>query len=145
MLNKDNQNFFFFTLKNQHSGFNKINWTRTISKNQAFVQDEVPVYLNPVNKKRQINFDEELLVIFFSILNYINGKYGFSAELNINFPLIPKAQFENYLRGMGKVRLHQIKYKYFSDKLFCFGSYVMRSSTVHAKSLSLTGYRTISL
>lgn len=115
-FNKDNQNFFFFTLKNQHSGFNKINWTRTISKNQAFVQDEVPVYLNPVNKKRQINFDEELLVIFISILNYINGKYGFSAELNINFPLIPKAQFENYLRGMGKVRLHQIKYKYFSDK-----------------------------
>ncbi len=115
-FNRDNQNFFFFTLKNQHSGLNKINWTRTISKSQAYVQDEVPVYLNPVNKKRQINFDEELLVIFFSILNYINDKYGFSAEININFPLIPKAQFENYIRGMGKIRLHQIKYKYFSDK-----------------------------
>ena len=115
-FNKDNQNFFFFTLKNQHSGLNKINWTRTISKSQAFVQDDAPVYLNPVNKRRQINFDEELLVIFFSILNYINDKYGFSAEININFPLIPKAQFENYIRGMGKVRLHQIKYKYFSDK-----------------------------
>ena len=113
-FNKDNQNFFFFTLKNQHSGLNKINWTRTISKSQAFVQDDAPVYLNPVNKRRQINFDEELLVIFFSILNYINDKYGFSAEININFPLIPKAQFENYIRGMGKVRLHQIKY--FSDK-----------------------------
>ena len=115
-FNKDNQNFFFFTLKNQHSGLNKINWTKTISKSQAFVQDEAPVYLNPVNKKRQINFDEELLVIFFSILNYINDKYGFAAEININFPLIPKAQFENYIRGLGKVRLHQIKYKYFSDK-----------------------------
>ena len=115
-FNKDNQSFFFFTLKNQHSGLNKINWTRTISKSQAYVQDDAPVYLNPVNKKRQINFDEELLVIFFSILNYINDKYGFAAEININFPLIPKAQFENYIRGMGKVRLHQIKYKYFSDK-----------------------------
>lgn len=115
-FNKDNQNFFFFILKNQHSGLNKINWTKTISKSQAFVQDNAPVYLDPVNKKRQINFDEELLVIFFSILNYINDKYGFSAEININFPLITKAQFENYLRGMGKVRLHQIKYKYFSDK-----------------------------
>ena len=80
------------------------------------MQDDAPVYLNPVNKKRQINFDEELLVIFFSILNYINDKYGFAAEININFPLIPKAQFENYIRGLGKVRLHQIKYKYFSDK-----------------------------
>lgn len=115
-FNRDNQNFFFFTLKNQHSGLNKINWTRTISKGQAFVQDDVPVYLNPVNKRRVINFDEELLVIFFSILNYINDKYGFSAEININFPLIPKALFENYMRGMGKMRLQQIKYKYFSDK-----------------------------
>lgn len=115
-FNKDNQDFFFFTLKNQHSGLNKINWIKTISKSQAFVQDDAPIYLNPVNKKRQINFDEELLVIFFSILNYINDKYGFSAEININFPLISKAQFENYLQGKGKVRLLQIKYKYFSDK-----------------------------
>lgn len=115
-FNKDNQNFFFFTLKNQHSGLNKINWTRTISKSQAFIQNEAPIYLDPVNKKRRINFDEELLVIFFSILNYINDKYGFKAEINVNFPLIAKPQFENYLRGMGKSRLLQIKYKYFSDK-----------------------------
>jgi len=115
-FNKDNQNFFFFTLKNLHSGLNKINWTKTISKSQAFMQDETPVYFNPVNKKRQINFDEELLVIFFSILNYINDTYGFATEININFPLISNAQFYNYLRGMGKVRLRQIKYKYFSDK-----------------------------
>ncbi len=118
-FNKDNQNFFFFTLKNQHSGLNKINWTKTISKSQAYVQDGTPVYLNPVNKRRVINFDEELLVIFFSILNYVNDVYGFSAEININFPLIPKAQFENYLRGLGKVRLRQIKYKYYSDKALC--------------------------
>lgn len=30
----------------------------------------------PINKRRQINFDEELLIIFFSILTYINEKYG---------------------------------------------------------------------
>ena len=115
-FNKENQNFFFFTLKNLHAGLNKINWTKTISRTQVYVQDDEPVYMNPVNKKRQINFDEELLIIFFSILNHINQTYGFAAEININFPLIPKKQFENYLRGIGKVRLRQIKYKYFSDK-----------------------------
>ena len=70
-FNKDNQSFFFFIVKNLHSGYNKINWTRTISRETAVIQDEQPIYLKPVNKKRQINFDEELLVIFFSILNYI--------------------------------------------------------------------------
>ena len=116
-FNKDNQNFFFFTLRNQHSGLNKINWTKTISRSKAFINgDGCPVYMNPINKKRCINFDEELLVIFFSILNYINETYGFTAEINLNFPLIPKYQFENMLKGNGKIRLCQIKYKYFSDK-----------------------------
>lgn len=115
-FNKDNQSFFLFILRNLHSGYNKINWTRTIGTSNAIIQDNRPVYLNPVNKKRQINFDEELLVIFFSILNYISSHYGFSADINCNFNLIKGKQFETYLNGLGKVHLQQIKYKYFSDK-----------------------------
>lgn len=115
-FNKDNQSFFFFILRNLHSGYNKINWTRTIGTTNAIVQDNRPVYLNPVNKKRQINFDEELLVIFFSILNYIGDQYGFPKDINCNFNLIKGKQFETYRKGLGKVRLQQIKYKYFSDK-----------------------------
>ena len=115
-FNRENQNFFFFILKNLHSGFNKINWTRTISTTTAIVQKNRPIYLNPVNKKRKINFDEELLVIFFSILNYIGDTYGFSKEINCQFDLIKGKQFETYLKGYGKTRLLQIKYKYFSDK-----------------------------
>ena len=115
-FNKDNQNFFFFVLRNLHSGFNKINWTRTIGTTSAIVQNDSPIYLNPVNKKRQINFDEELLVIFFSILNYIGDTYGFPKNINCNFQLIKGKQFQTYLNGMGRVRLQQIKYKYFSDK-----------------------------
>ena len=115
-FNKDNQSFFFFIVKNLHSGFNKINWTRTISRETAIVQNEQPIYLKPVNKKRQINFDEELLVIFFSILNYIADTYGFPKEINCQFQLIKGAQFQTYLKGYGRTRLRQIKYKYFSDK-----------------------------
>ena len=115
-FNKDNRNFFFFVLRNLHSGFNKINWTRTIATTSAIIQSDSPIYLNPVNKKRQINFDEELLVIFFSILNYIGDQYGFPKNINCNFQLIKGKQFQTYLKGMGKVRLQQIKYKYFSDK-----------------------------
>ena len=115
-FNKDNKSFFFFVLKNLHSGLNKINWTRTISTTSAIIQGGNAIYLNPVNKKRKINFDEELLVIFFSILNYIGDTYGFPKEINCNFDLIKGKQFEKYRNGYGKVRLNQIKYKYFSDK-----------------------------
>ena len=116
-FNKKNQNFFMMVLRNLHSGNNKINWTKTISSSQAFVQDEEePIYLDPVNKKRQINFDEELLVIFFSILNYIRGRYGFPVQIQMGYELILGEQFNRYLNGYGQIRLRQIKYKYFSDK-----------------------------
>ena len=115
-FNRDNQDFFFFTIKNLHSGHNKINWTKTIARSQAYVQNGQPVYLNPVNKRRQVNFDEELMVIYFSILNYIHKEYGFPFETECHYDLINDHQFRSYLRGMGKARLQQIKYKYFSDK-----------------------------
>ena len=115
-FNRDNQNFFFFVVKNMHSGFNKINWTRTISTTPAIIQSNNPIYLNPVNKKRQVNFDEELLVIFFSIINYIGDTYGFPKQINCQFTLITGKTFDVYLHGFGKTRLRQIKYKYFSDK-----------------------------
>lgn len=115
-FNKDNRNFFFTIVKNLHSGMNKINWTRTISTTTAIVQNGQPIYLNPVNKKRQINFDEELLVIFFSILNYIGDEFGFPKNIVCQFQLITGKRFETYRKGFGTRRLQQIKYKYFSDK-----------------------------
>lgn len=114
-FNKENQQFFTFILKNLHSGFNKINWGKTIARTTAIVQDSSPTYLNPVNKKRQVNFDEELIVIFFSILQYISDTYGFRSNINFGFKLITGARFKRYLDGFGRIRLRQIKYKYFSD------------------------------
>lgn len=115
-FNKDNQSFFFTIVKNMHSGLNKINWMRTIGTTNAIIQNGQPIYLNPVNKKRQINFDEELLIIFFSILNYIGDAYGFPKQISCQYQLITGKRFETYLNGFGKTRLRQIKYKYFSDK-----------------------------
>lgn len=114
--NKDNQQFVMFVTKNLHAGFNKINWTRTIATSLAFVSGKEAVYLNPVNKKRQVNFDEELLVIYYSILQHMHEAYGFPVKMNVNFPLIKGTKFKRYLNGYGKTRLRQIKYKYFSDK-----------------------------
>ncbi len=121
--NKKNESFVMFIVKNLHSGYNKINWSRTISRSQAVVQEisggsrrQDVGYLNPINKKRQINFDEELLVIYFSILQHIHDKYGFPVSINVNFPLVRGDKFARYIDGFGKRRLKQIKYKYYSDK-----------------------------
>lgn len=113
---RENENFFFFVLRNLHSGYNKINWTRTINKCQAFVQQGAPIYLSPVNKKRQVNFDEELLVIYFSILRYMQQHYGFPVNIPVHYELVTGSRFEAYLNGQGRTRLLTIKHKYYSDK-----------------------------
>ncbi len=115
-FSRDNQDYVLFVLKSIHSGYNKINWNRTISHSQAIVQNGSPVYLRPINKKKQVNFDEELFIIYFSILNYISNYYGFHVKINMGFELITGAKFKHYLDGFGRVRLRQIRYKYFSDK-----------------------------
>ena len=117
-FNRHNQDFFTFIARNMHSGFNKIQWSKTISKSQAIVSNGVPVYTDPVNRKKVVNFDEELLVIYFSILNYISEVHGFSFDININYSLIPTKKLKSkYIdKNFGSRRLHQIKYKYFSDK-----------------------------
>ena len=114
-FNREHRDFITFTLRNIHSGFNKINWTRTIAHSPAIVQGGEPISPNPVNKKKQVNFDEELLIIFYSILNHIKETYGFYVDIQVGFPLIRGAQFKSYIEGRGAVRLRQIKYKYFSD------------------------------
>ena len=63
-----------------------------------------------------MNFDEELMVIYFSILNYIHKEYGFPFDTECHYELISDHQFKSLLKGMGKARLQEIKYKYFSDK-----------------------------
>lgn len=117
-FNRNNQDYFTFIAKNVHSGYNRINWSKTIASSQAFIQNGTPVYVEPVNRKKMVNFDEELLVIYFSILNYICETHGFSFEINIHYQLISSEKLKNtYIKkNLGCRRLKQIKYKYFSDK-----------------------------
>jgi len=95
-----------------------VNWTKTVARKQAvFARAKVPVYAEVVNRKKEIDRDEELLVIFHSIINYIHDAFGFEVEPNLNYELITGSRFERYLRGYGSARLRQIKYKYYSDKM----------------------------
>ena len=115
-FHRDNRDYFLFKVKEKHSGANKINWTRTIAKSQAVIQQDRPLYLDPRNKKRSIDFDEELLVIFYSILHHIRERFGFPVQINMGYELITGEKFERYLGGYGAARLKAIKYKYFSDR-----------------------------
>jgi hypothetical protein len=113
---KENQALFTFISKSAHSQQNKINWHKTINKKQPIIQNNTPIYVDLATTRKKINYDEELLVLFYSTLNFIKGKYAFDFYPPQNYELIKGHQFENVLRK-GCRYLKSIKYKYYSDKM----------------------------
>jgi hypothetical protein len=113
---KENQDLFSFISKSAHSQLNKINWHKTINKKQPIIQNNTPVYIDLAATRKKVNYDEELLVLFYSTLNFIKGKYTFDFYPPQNYELIKGHQFENVLRK-GCRYLKSIKYKYYSDKM----------------------------
>ena len=112
----ENKDYFMYIIKNIHSGYDRVNWRKTISRKTPIMQDSSPIYMEVINRRKQINFDEELMIIFYSILNYVAKHLGFDLRFECNYDLIIGAEFESYMEEVGLIRLRAIKYKYFSDK-----------------------------
>ena len=112
----ENKDYFMYIIKNIHSGYDRVNWRKTISRKTPIMQDGSPIYMEVINRRKQINFDEELMIIFYSILNYVAKHLGFDLRFECNYDLITGAEFESYMEEVGLIRLKAIKYKYFSDK-----------------------------
>ena len=112
----ENKDYFMYVIKNIHSGYDRVNWRKTISRKTPIMQDGSPIYMEVINRRKQIYFDEELMIIFYSILNYVAKHLGFDLRFECNYDLITGAEFESYMEEMGLIRLRAIKYKYFSDK-----------------------------
>lgn len=117
-FNRDHQNLFTFIARTNRSGAHNINWNRTVNKVLPFLQDEDPIYLNFINKKKSINFDEEIIVLFYSVLEYLKEKYFFEEPVNLNFHLLPTHEIDSLIEaGMGTLRMNKIRHKYFTDEL----------------------------
>lgn len=100
-------------------GYNNIDWSKTISTKQPIFQAGAPIYTEFANRSKVINFDEELIVLFYSVLNYISEKYAlFRIKTPINYKLYPSHLIQDMIdNGMGTMALWSIRKKYFTDEL----------------------------
>lgn len=115
---KEHQSLFTYIAIIAHSGRHKIHWTKTIRTTSPVLQDGKPYYLKCKTKEKAINYDEELISLFYSTLDYLKQDYHFIVRHNLNFeterPHIIKRLIED---GKGTHRLRQIRGKYFTDEL----------------------------
>lgn len=115
---KEHQSLFTYIATIAHSGRHKIHWTKTMRTTSPVLQDGKPYYLKCKTKEKAINYDEELICLFYSTLDYLKQNYHFVVKHNLNFeterPHIIKRLIED---GKGTRRLRQIRGKYFTDEL----------------------------
>lgn len=117
-FHKNHQSLFTYIAIINSSGNNKIHWSKTISKTQPIVKDNTPYYIEFRNKNKVFNFDEELIVLFYSTLEYLYDKYSFRVQRNVQYKLIPSHKIQDFIKYGGGTRLlKRIRRKYFTDEL----------------------------
>jgi hypothetical protein len=117
-FDKEHKSLFTYITRLKHSGQNKIHWQKTISKTQALIQNGVPVYLNPRTKQKDINFDEELIVLFYSVLNYLAQEFKYNVRPAFGYELLKPETIQSMIEsGKGIRILRQNRRKYFTDEM----------------------------
>lgn len=114
----ENQSLFVLIYKQAHSGYNKVSWNKTIRTQQPVIKDRKVIYPFIVNRRKEINYDEELLVLFFNTLRYINNEYHFNFSIDQPYSLLSDSEFKRTLeRGAVSRKLKSIRNNYFNEKL----------------------------
>ena len=114
---KKNRDFFIFHNKEQQSlKHKKINWNKTIRKQQPVFIDKTPIYDNLNIKAKRINDDEILMTYFYSVLNHLKDEYKVDAVIDCPYDLIKGERFKIFLET-GLFKIKKIRNNYYSDKL----------------------------
>lgn len=117
-FHKEHAHLFTYISIVNSTGNNKIHWGKTISKVQPVIQDNEPFYAEFRNKNKVINYDEELIILFYSVLDYLKAKYFFPVRANLNYELIKPGKIESMIEtGRGTKILRSIRRKYYKDEL----------------------------
>lgn len=117
-FHKKNKNTILFIHKKQTSAkHKKVNWVKTVRKSNPFFTNEgIPIYSELNVKKKYIDTEEELLCMFYSVLNHLKTEYNFSIQIDESYTIAKGSDYEKLAANAPKL-LNKIRYKYFSDTL----------------------------
>ena len=114
----DHRNLFTQINKINNSGRAAIDWQKTI-KRDPYIKDGRPYYLDLRIKDKAVNIDEELIILYYSVLKYLRDKFHFPVAIgDVPYELKTVSEIQRYLdTGVGKRKMRDIKGKYFRDDL----------------------------
>jgi len=99
-----------------HNNPKKPKWEKTVRKGNPILVDNSFIYDRIRTKNKRVNEDEQLIVYFFSILNYFNSQHDLGLHIDKIYPILKGKQFEEF-KKRGLTKLKKIKYRYYTDAL----------------------------
>ena len=113
----EHRQLFVYVYKMTHSGYNKISWNRTVHTQTAIRNNSNYIYPTTVNKRKTIDYDERLLVIFFNTLGYIQEEYNYPLKYECFYNLDSTSAFKQKAKnGLILKELKRIRQNYFRDE-----------------------------
>lgn len=117
-FHKKHKNLLTYISIINNSNKNKIHWAKTISHEQPIIKNGKPAYVSFRSKDKIVNYDEELIVLFYSTLEYIRKHYHFKISLDVQYHLLPPRKIQSMIDSCKGTRLlKSIRKKYFTDEL----------------------------
>lgn len=115
-FHRENGQLLAFTTMMSKKHNDRICWTKTINRRLPFLQNDAPIYMDTICKTKELDLDEELIVLFYSVLRYLQQKFCFRLTYELNYNLFPTSKIANLIEnGGGKAMLKRIRHKYFKD------------------------------
>ena len=116
-FHKKHRHLFTYVSIINASGNNKIHWAKTISKTQPIIKEKTPYYVEFRNKNKAVNLDEELIVLFYSTLEYLCDTYNFRIKSDVQYELLSSQKIRDLIETKRGTRiLKKIRRKYFTDE-----------------------------
>ena len=116
-FHKKHRHLFTYVSIINASGNNKIHWAKTISKTQPIIKEKTPYYVEFRNKNKAVNLDEELIVLFYSTLEYLCDTYNFRIKSDVQYELLTSQKIRDLIETKRGTRiLKKIRRKYFTDE-----------------------------
>ena len=116
-FHKKHRHLFTYVSIINASGNNKIHWSKTISKTQPIIKEKTPYYVEFRNKDKAVNLDEELIVLFYSTLEYLCDTYNFRIKSDVQYELLSSQKIRDLIETKRGTRiLKKIRRKYFTDE-----------------------------
>lgn len=114
----EHEDLFVFIYKESHKGYNKVNWSRTVRKQTPFIDGDNIVYPVVNNRKKGVNYEEELLILFFNTLRCIDTSIAEIKLQDTEYELFTDMEFKRMMDNGVVVRnLMEIQENYYNETL----------------------------